>query len=274
MNTKELEQQGVKIAEARKNKNMTQEQLANLLHVGKQAVSNWENGKNDLDPETSQNLERILGIQLRQRQPRTKATPFIEGIKDLRQIRTVKELKEQLDLILDCVPFDSAYSASVRRTLKLLFFASFAHQTGREMCDAIGRRRDFKEAYNITWGGAAFYLEEITYELEYNPNVDHDFWENYQGDPAKIKKEDILEVAVKYIDEETTNGKPARIAESVSVHDDLDSQYIGELIEYGNGAAKELIAYGLLPNYHSPIGFSLRVALYEFMETCGKIHCI
>lgn len=272
METKDLGQQGAKIAEARKNRNMTQEQLANLLHVGKQAVSNWENGKNDLDPETSQNLEHILGIQLRQRQPRTKAAPFMEGIKDLREIRTAKELKTQLDLILDCVPFDSAYSTSVRRVLKLLFLASFAHQTGIEMCEAIATRRDFREAYTITWGDAAFYLEDITYE--FNPYVERAFWKNYQGNPATIKTEDILEVAVKYIAEETTDGKPARIADTVSVRDDLDSKYIAELIECGNNAAKDLIGYGLLPNYHSPIGFSLRIALYEFFETCAKVYHI
>ena len=49
---------GKNIRNLRKQKKMSQEHLAGLLHVTRQAVSNWENGKSQPDIET---LEAIAG---------------------------------------------------------------------------------------------------------------------------------------------------------------------------------------------------------------------
>lgn len=50
---------GEKIKEARKQKNLTQKQLANLIGAAHNSISDWENNKNKPDPDT---IELICGI--------------------------------------------------------------------------------------------------------------------------------------------------------------------------------------------------------------------
>ena len=52
------------IAECRKNKNLTQVQLAEKLNVSDRAVSKWENGKAMPDSNIMLNLCSILGINV------------------------------------------------------------------------------------------------------------------------------------------------------------------------------------------------------------------
>ena len=52
------------IAERRKNKKLTQEQLANELGVTSKSVSRWENGKTMPDYSILEDLTKILGISL------------------------------------------------------------------------------------------------------------------------------------------------------------------------------------------------------------------
>lgn len=54
------------IAEARKKKNITQNELASQLNVTNKAISNWETGKNLPDTEIIETLEKVLEINLRE----------------------------------------------------------------------------------------------------------------------------------------------------------------------------------------------------------------
>ena len=51
---------GKNIKKFREQRNMTQEQLADVLHVTRQAVSNWERGKTQPDVETIKELANAL----------------------------------------------------------------------------------------------------------------------------------------------------------------------------------------------------------------------
>ena len=51
---------GKNIKKFREQKSMTQEQLADALHVTRQAVSNWECGKTQPDVETIKELANVL----------------------------------------------------------------------------------------------------------------------------------------------------------------------------------------------------------------------
>ena len=51
---------GKNIKKFREQRNLTQEQLADALHVTRQAVSNWERGKTQPDVETIQELAAVL----------------------------------------------------------------------------------------------------------------------------------------------------------------------------------------------------------------------
>ncbi len=48
----------------RKEKNLTQDQLAEALHVTRQAVSNWENGKTEPDIETLSQLAEFFEVDV------------------------------------------------------------------------------------------------------------------------------------------------------------------------------------------------------------------
>ena len=62
---------GEKIRQARRDKGLTQEQLAQALFVSRQTVSNWENGKTEPDYQTLVRLSQELGMEI----VRTEETP-------------------------------------------------------------------------------------------------------------------------------------------------------------------------------------------------------
>ena len=55
---------GKNISKFRKEQDMTQDQLAERLHVTRQAVSNWENGKTQPDVETLGQLAECFGVSV------------------------------------------------------------------------------------------------------------------------------------------------------------------------------------------------------------------
>lgn len=57
---------GKQIKELRKEKNLTQEQMANMLNVSRQAISNWENNKNLPDLELLVLMSKVFSISLEQ----------------------------------------------------------------------------------------------------------------------------------------------------------------------------------------------------------------
>ena len=52
------------IKRLRLEKNMNQEQLAEELHVTRQAISNWENGKTQPDIETLTKIAELFGVSV------------------------------------------------------------------------------------------------------------------------------------------------------------------------------------------------------------------
>jgi len=54
------------ISDKRKEQGFTQDQLAQQLHVTRQAVSSWENGKTKPDESVIEELARLLGVKANQ----------------------------------------------------------------------------------------------------------------------------------------------------------------------------------------------------------------
>ena len=54
---------GEKIRQARREKGLTQEQLAQTLFVSRQTVSNWENGRTEPDYQTLTRLSELVGLE-------------------------------------------------------------------------------------------------------------------------------------------------------------------------------------------------------------------
>ncbi|MGI6361517.1 MAG: DUF3955 domain-containing protein [Bacillota bacterium] len=57
---------GKQIKQIRKDNNLTQEQMANILNVSRQAISNWENNKNLPDLELLVLMSKIFSLSLDQ----------------------------------------------------------------------------------------------------------------------------------------------------------------------------------------------------------------
>ena len=107
---------GKNIKDSRNQKKYTQEDLAKLLNVTKQAVSNWENAKNRPDEDIRPQLSQILGISIE----------YVDcaggqsmTIKPLADIDTIKELKDAIDTIMKNVQIDKEYQISIRTLLEM-----------------------------------------------------------------------------------------------------------------------------------------------------------
>ena len=55
---------GEKISDLRKRKGISQEKLAELLDISRQAVTKWESGKGNPDTENLIRLSEIFGVSL------------------------------------------------------------------------------------------------------------------------------------------------------------------------------------------------------------------
>lgn len=93
---------GVFIAQCRKEKNLTQMQLAELLEITNQAVSKWETGRGIPDVSLLQPLCDILGISLNElfsgehipaEEYRGKAEENISKLFEERQVANLKPVK-------------------------------------------------------------------------------------------------------------------------------------------------------------------------------------
>lgn len=96
---------------------MTQEQLAEILHVSSASVSQWENGTYRPSEEVRDNIEKVLGVRF------PKIVADMENNKNLKipelwEIKNINELKEYVDLIIDNTELDSVFEKSLKRILK------------------------------------------------------------------------------------------------------------------------------------------------------------
>ncbi|EIA15604.1 DUF3955 domain-containing protein [Clostridium perfringens] len=81
---------GEKIKNIRKEKKMTQEQMANILNVSRQAISNWENNKNFPDLEMIIKISRFFSLTLDELILGDDDTMTKKLIKDGSEVRLVK----------------------------------------------------------------------------------------------------------------------------------------------------------------------------------------
>lgn len=109
---------GIRISRARTRMGLTQEQLADKIRVTKQAVSNWERGKNGFDIETKDKLEKMLKVDLTHSLKRKEKGSIM--VKALDQIDNIDELLGYAELIVEKTPVDGAFASSVKKLLQLV----------------------------------------------------------------------------------------------------------------------------------------------------------
>ena len=110
---------GEKIRQARREKGLTQEQLAQALFVSRQTVSNWENGKTEPDYQTLMKLSELLGQEIVQTEETSAGTA---PQKPEQQPDAKKKLRLR--------PWLMAAAAVVLFVLGLILLPSVGHEKG------------------------------------------------------------------------------------------------------------------------------------------------
>ena len=115
---------GKRIAILRKEKNLTQEELANHMGVSPQAVSKWENDQTCPDISALPRLARLLGVSVDE---------LLEGKAELPAVRVLPpaERKDPKDMMLRVI-VDSADGDRVRVNLPIAL-VEIALEIGMEM---------------------------------------------------------------------------------------------------------------------------------------------
>ncbi len=155
---------GKLIRDARKHKNMTQEELASKLHVTKQAVSAWENGRNRPDEDLRGSLEEILGISL-QYMIRTKQEDSMT-VKPLSEIKELEEVLETVKRLVNAVEVDSPFQITIHKQLEMLLILVIGYY-----CYYIALFHPHFGGDPIDWGDVAFDLREC---VSSEPSTDED----------------------------------------------------------------------------------------------------
>lgn len=113
---------GEKIRQARREKGMTQEQLAQALFVSRQTVSNWENGRTEPDYQTLTRLSELLGLDMARAEdaPRQPEAAADEPEQEKRDAKRKFRLR----------PWLMALTAAALFVLGLIFLPSVGHEKG------------------------------------------------------------------------------------------------------------------------------------------------
>lgn len=148
-----LTKYGKQIRMARREKNLTQEQLADKLFVSKQAVSNWERGVNAIDDEIRRKLEKILSIRLIDSDYRKEITDM--EIRPLDQIEDVRELMGYARTIVGKTPVDMAFSSTVKKLLELTLDLVLGYEVYARSFERAQLKREHGDdpfmSYELTW---------------------------------------------------------------------------------------------------------------------------
>lgn len=116
---------GKNIKQARLEKGMTQAQLAEMLHVTAQAVSNWEIGKNRPDEDIRKDIENNLGIKIIY--TGAMGSGLKMNITSLETITSLDELLKATATFIEKVEVDQCWSVSIKKLLKDMFLLTLGY---------------------------------------------------------------------------------------------------------------------------------------------------
>lgn len=114
---------GRHIADYRKKAACTQEQLAGELHVTRQTVSSWENGRTLPDVETLANVAAALGVSVEELIYGKRADPGLNRVFGYRKIALIAGASAMGTLLLELTAASLDWSLSVLDPLIWMCFA-------------------------------------------------------------------------------------------------------------------------------------------------------
>ena len=173
---------GKMIKDFRDKKGLTQDQLADMVFVTKQAVSNWERGKNRPDEAAREKLTEVLGIRFEGKGAEGESK--VE-IKQIEEIESLDELGLTIDKILETINIDGAYENTVKKLLEMTLWTIIGYERYKFHFD-----QKNLEGYEFDWGSIAWTLGSLVDEKESYPFEDFRKMEsfvNYTGNSIKDK---------------------------------------------------------------------------------------
>ena len=153
------------IKAARERRELTQEALADKLHVTKQAISNWERGETGIDAGIQKTLEKVLGITLEEKKTDPIVSVFPKfHLSELKTITNMEQVESAVDTLLSSVDLDSAFEVTVQRMLRRLLYAVLGFEIY-----FLGHIKKEYEEYPIDWECISSELRDIVDKRESYP---------------------------------------------------------------------------------------------------------
>lgn len=119
------------IKKARFEAGLTQEQLAEIIFVSKQAVSNWERGINLPDEGIREYIEKALNIKLRDETMNekqfTQHAGKIPDLKPLETLDTLESVLSSIDCLVDAIKVDS-FEIVVKKMLTMTLGVTLGYE--------------------------------------------------------------------------------------------------------------------------------------------------
>lgn len=236
------------IKEARRKANMTQDELAEKLYVTKQAVSNWERAINFPDEQVRENIEKTLGIKLRNERMNTPYNPPFKGaipsLKPLNEMKTVDEVSSAVNEIINCITIDN-YVHVVNKMLYLVLMELIGYEIYFE-----GHCRKYFSDEPLDWATTASELDSLI--------KDSDSWlvedNNYHSTNGNVLSNKI-ELMAYYIGGE--------LFEDFDENGYRDS-FVQQIGGYGEECGHSLVS--LIPELNTDISILFKVAIMDIID--------
>ena len=236
------------IKDARTKANMTQDQLAEKLYVTKQAVSNWERGINLPDEQVRENIEKVLGIKLRNKKMITSyQSPFLGPVRSLKPISEMKSVDEVSSSVMELL--NSVRIDNHEHVIKKMLYLTLIEIIGYEIYYE-GHCRKYYTDEPLSWKVTASELDSLI--------KDSDLWLIEDSDYRPNNKSII-------------SNKIALMAYFIG----------GELFEdfdedgYRNGFVQQIGRYGeecghslesLIPEYNTDIAILFKSSIMDIID--------
>lgn len=193
---------GEKIKEARKQKNLTQRQLADLIGAAHNSISDWENNKNKPDPDT---IELLCGV--------LKITPnyLLASTEDdfspkekllIKKYRLISEYSPDGAIVVDTV-LNREYSIAE----KLKEQSEKIQKMDMEIAEELIPLRLWAYYGQIACAGTGFIFDDIPSDTIQAPDANADFIIGVNGDSMEPDYFDGEKLYIK----KTTNIKPGEV---------------------------------------------------------------
>lgn len=150
------------IKRGREDAGLTQDELAEKLHVSKQAVSNWERGKNLPDESIRENIEQILHVKLRKEKMSIfVGNPFIKQIPELKPLETIGDIDTLVEAVEAII--DSVHIGEFETTVKKMLYLTLFELLGYEIYYEKHCKNGYSGKYDdiLDWAATSANLEEL-----------------------------------------------------------------------------------------------------------------